>query len=295
MKLRLFITLYAISTSVFAQKPITVLISSQPYMNVSQQTFVVQIPQTTLKNVESHWLKYMSKESKGRVQAANGTFEQPNVSHPNISPNPFTIFSQLMGTTEGVRLTAWFTQNGTDFLFKDPNSGRELAAQKYLHDFAIQEYRAAVQEELATEQNKLQLMEKQLSGLNQDEEKSVKTIQENERATERSNEAIITNKADIQNSSDKISNQKGMVDRTASDPNATKGAKKTLSQMEDEKKELQKRNEAQGKDKYSMSKENRAEERNTSTIQQKQMLKTADIETQRQKVYEVKTKLDNIK
>ena len=138
-------------------------------------------------------------------------------------------------------------------------------------------------------------MEKELTALIKEDEKSLKKISENQRSNERANDAIVTNNGDIQSSSDKISDQKEMVEMTASDPKAAKGAQKTLDDLEHEKKDLQKQNETEGRNMDSRNKETREEERNTTDSQQAQAVKTADIEKQKLIVHVVQTKLDNIK
>jgi len=295
MKNMLFTLLCVISLPAFAQKLITVVAVPQPMSKDTQVFFSVEIPQVTLIDVEKDWLKYTGSGSKGKVAVVNGEYLQPDAINKNISAQPFNVHSKLMERFEGVRLTSWFTQNNAAFISQDSNSDRHLAAQKYMRDFAIQEYRQAVQNELSIEQDKLKHLEQELAALIKGEEKSVKKINENERSTERANDVITTNNSDLQRSSEKIYDQKEMVEQTASDPNANKGARKTQSDLEKEKKNLQKQNETKARNNDSRDKENRKEARSIADTRQLQEIKTADIEKQRQKVHEVQTKLDNIK
>ncbi len=291
-----FASFFILSFGAFAQKQITV--TETPRANskdTMQLSFAVLIPQTTLKQTENSWLKYVATGSKGKAVVVNGDNLQTAVMNKNISPNPFDIYSKLLETTEGVRVTLWFPENNAVLISKDPTSGANLAVQKYVRDFAVQEYRKAVQKELKAEQEKQKKLETELAVLIKGEEKSVKTVNENQRTTERANDAIATNNADIQNSSNKISNQKGNVESNAADANAAKGAKKTLGEMESDKKDLQKKNETQSKNIDSRDKANRAEERSMVGSQEKQAAKTAAIEKQKAVVAEVQVKLDNIK
>lgn len=295
MKTLLLISLSVISFAGFAQKSISVDAVPQATSKDAQFSFVVEIPQTTQKDVEKDWLRYVADGSKGKSDAVDNIYHQSDAFHSNISAYPFDVYSKLRETSDGVRLTAWFTQNNAAFISQDSNNGQHLAAQKFLRDFAVQEYREAVQNELNVEQDKLGEMEKELVALIKSEEKSVKTINENERSNVRANEAISTTDADIRSSSYEIYDQKEMVETTASDPKATKGAKKTLRNMESDKEDLQKDNEKKNMNIDSRDKENRAEERSMANSRQLQERKTADIENQRQLVIVVQTKLDNIK
>jgi chromosome segregation ATPase len=189
----------------------------------------------------------------------------------------------------------WLTDNNAAFISKTPNSIEDLAVQKYVRDFAVQEYKLAVEEELKMERNKLNDIEKQQASLIKDEEKSNKKINDNLRAIAKAKDKIVTTQSDIDAASVKIENQKKMVDKTAADANATKGAKKTLNDLEKDKVKSQKNTDGDAKDIESWEKEIREEQRNIADGKQKQGLKLSDIDAQKQIVYGVQTKLSNIK
>ena len=295
MKNILFTTLCFISLSAFTQKQITLTEDTLPMSKGTQTAFIVEIPQATLIEVEKHWLKYVSNGSKGKATVVNGENLQPAAVNKNISPNPFNVYSKLLETTEAVKLTSWFTQNDTVFVSAQLNNDQDLAAQKYVRDFAIAEYQTAVKDELKGEQEKQKALEKELANLIKEQEKSAKKISESNRAIQKSNDNIATNNADIQSMSYKISDQKGMVERTAADANANKGAKQTLKDLENQKKKIQSQNENENKNIDSMNKTIREEERKIADLKEKANSKTAQIEQQKQKVAEVQTKLDDIK
>ncbi len=292
----IFITLLSVlSLSMFAQKEITVQVETVTMSKGTQTSYQVTIPQNTFKDVEKDWQKYTGTGSKGKASAVKGENFQPAAVNANVSPAPFNVYSKLLETTEGVRLTVWLTENDTIFISKEVSSDKDLAAQKYVRDFAVQEYQNVVKKELEAEQEKQKELEKELQGFIKDEEKSRKKISSNQRSIQRANDAIATNNADIQNTAYKITDSKRMVERTASDENANKGAKKSLKEVEKNKKKLQKDNESQAKNIDKWNKEIREEERNITDSQQKQAAKKGDIEKQKQKVQEVQTKLDGIK
>lgn len=292
IKTILFITLVSLSFKGFAQNPIVVNVAPAPVSMDTQRSFVVVIPQTSLKDVKSDWLKYLGRESKGKATEINGELLQPAAVNKNISATPFNVYSKLMETNGGVRLLVWLDERSVS---KEPIQAQHLAVQKYVYDFAVQQYREAVKKELKTELDKQRKLESELAVLIKGEEKSVKTVNKNDRATERATDAISTNKEDIQNSTSKISNQKDNVERNAADANAAKGAKKTLSELEYGKKDLQKQNEKQGKSIDNRNKENRAEERNMVTSKENQATKTEALEKQKLVVQAVQVKLDAIR
>jgi hypothetical protein len=283
------------SITAFAQKNITVDEAPRPMSKDTQFSYLVEIPQAKVKQVEKDWLKYISIKSKGKATVVNGENLQTEAVYKNISPNPFNVYSKLVETTDGVNLTVWLTDNNAAFISKTPNSIEDLAVQKYVRDFAVQEYKLAVEEELKMERNKLNDIEKQQASLIKDEEKSNKKINDNLRAIAKAKDKIVTTQSDIDAASVKIENQKTMVDKTAADANATKGAKKTLNDLEKDKVKSQKNTDGDAKDIESWEKEIREEQRNIADGKQKQGLKLSDIDAQKQIVYGVQTKLSNIK
>jgi hypothetical protein len=189
----------------------------------------------------------------------------------------------------------WLAASSTASASGPAKGSQDLALEKYLHDFAVVIYREKVEEELKAEKNKLGDMEKGLTGVIKSQEKSEKTIKENQRENEKADDAIATNKNDIKASNEKISDQKEMVVYTAADPNATKGAKKTLKELEDDKEDLQKENANRNENIDDRNKENRAENRSMVNDMQSYEAKAAAIEKQKLVVRDVQAKLDNIK
>ena len=154
MKKLLFAALSVFSLSGFAQKPITVDVVPHSMSKDAQHSFIVEIPQTTLKDVEKDWVRYVGEGSKGRAVVVDGVHHQSGAFNGNISAYAFNIHSKLLEASEGVRLTVWISQDNSTFTPKDSSSGYDLAVQKYVRDFAIREYRQAVQRELKAEQDK---------------------------------------------------------------------------------------------------------------------------------------------
>jgi len=287
----LTLSLFAWSFSLTAQNPIVVNVSPAPVSMDTQHSFVVIIPQTELKEVKKEWLQYLSKGSKGSASETNGENLQTGVVNGNVSAAPFNVFSRLIETNEGVRLNAWLDERS---ITRTPNSGIHLAMQKYVYDFAVQQYKDALQKDLKEAESKLQLLERQLAAMVNSEEKGIKKVNSNERANSRSDDAVLTNNSDINSYSEKINDQKGMVDYTAADANANKGAKKTLKEMKSEKRDLQKDSEKRRQRIDKRNKENRALDRNSEITIENQRAKTNEIEQQKIVVAAIKTKLDRL-
>lgn len=278
-----------------AQDTITVVEDTLVMSKGVQTGFKVEIPKAKLVEVEQHWLKYISKGSKGKATLTNGEHLQPAAINKNISPFPFNVYSNFLATTEAVRLTAWFTENDSVFISKQLNTDRDLAVIKYLTDFATAEYQLAIKAEVKAEQDKLKLLQKELSGLIKEQEKADKKISANNRAIQKSKDNIADHNTGIEDANNKINSQKEMVQMTASDPNAHKGAQKTLRDIENSKKKLQSQIEVENKNIDALNSGIREQERVVASFKEKINLKTAEIERQKQKINDIKSPTNNSK
>src|ERR1041385_3586650 len=73
----------------YSQKPIIVHVSPRPITMDTQQSFVVEIPQTSIKEIKRDWLKYQGKGSKGKASELDGENHYTAVVNKNISADPF--------------------------------------------------------------------------------------------------------------------------------------------------------------------------------------------------------------
>jgi len=290
-----FMLMNLLTYNVSAQDALLVEIESQPSASNAQSIFFVDIPQATQAKVEKDWIKYVGKRSKGRASVSSGQHIQLGAVNSNISAEPFDVNSKVVGTPNGVRLSAWLTRNNLAFVEKESIVGQDLAVKKYLRDFALDQYRCAVKDELKAEQSKLKDMEKSMRALEKSGDRSGRAVSSNERSKERTGKAMETSKTEIDQKSARIEGQKDMVDATASDPNANKGANKTLNEMKDERKDLEKLNESQGKNMDDLDVGTRQAERQVALSLQGQVAMQANIDAQRAHVNAVQAKLNSIK
>ena len=264
-------------------------------MDTQQGPLTVMIPQTESKGVLKDWAHYVGQGSTGKSTTADGQFTQYGAVNKNISSSPFNITARFLGTSEGVKMSVWLSDNNNFENSKQPGADRSIALQKYVRDFAVAEYRQAVSYELKAAQARQKDLESDLAKLNKQEDRDIKHTEENKRVIIKSTDAIATNDHDIKSINDQIESQKGMIQTTAADPNASKGAKKTLAQLTDDKRDLQKKSEREGKSIDARQAEIRADERGIADIKEKQISKAAEIEKQKQTVQIVQAKLEGIR
>ena len=277
-KLLLLLIMSAATFTVFAQTDLSVTETIRPNSKGNFNSFQVTIPQTKLKDVERDWQKYLRDGSKGKPETFNGEIIMRGAVSKNVSPNPFTVYSKLLETSGGVVLTAWITEDDSVFISAELNNDKDLAAKKYVRDFAVEEYKEVVKEELKSEKKTLNNLEDELKSLINDEDKSRKKVNECDRSIQRNRTAISTNEGDQKNKIEQITAQK-----------------KTLKTYEEDLKKLQKENEKLNKEIDGWQKDIRTEERSIDKSKADQKFKTEQVEKQKTVIKAIEEKLAGIK
>ncbi len=296
MKKQLFsFALVIVAIASFAQQTINIDEAIRPFSKGSYPSYELEIPQSHLSDISKEWMKYLKTGSKNKPVDANGEISINGAVNANLSPAPFNVYSKLLETTTGVKLTAWLTDDDSVYISKDLNN-RDLAVQKYLNDFAAAQYRVAVKVELNGENDKLKKLQGELNALIKQQDKSTKNIEEDKRSIGRNNDLLQTNNNDQQNKQNQISQQQQTVDGLESNPGATlDAAKKQLKDYQNDLKKLISTNEKLHKEIDKWNADIRNEERNITDNQNNQQLKNGDIDKQKLVIQNVQAKLDGIK
>ncbi|MFN8285200.1 MAG: hypothetical protein U0V74_00505 [Chitinophagales bacterium] len=262
----------------------------------AQPSFLVDIPGSKSKTVEKDWTKYLEKGSKSKAENLNGEMTIKGITVKNISTLPLAVYSTLLETNEGVRLTVWVAEQDSVFISEKLSNDKNLAAIKYVKDFANAEYREVVKDELQAEKNKLDKLQDELKKLISVEEKAKGAIKENERSIERNKNDIKINEADQKRKIEQVTAQKAVVETTkAGGGDAYKEAQKALDNLMGEKEKLEKENEKLNKQIDKWEKENREEDRAINQSKQDQGQKNEQIGKQKAVVEAVESKLAAIK
>ena len=171
----LSIFLLTIPTFLFAQKDITVSEGEKPMSLGTKNGYVAVIPQAKLKDVVEEWKKLIKKESKAKVEENAGEIKIIGAVNKNISSFPINLFSKLMETPDGIQLSAWVSE-GEMFVSTTAAADKSLAVQKFIHDFAAQQYRDGVKNELETEHKKAKELDKVYEEAVNAEKKAIENI-----------------------------------------------------------------------------------------------------------------------
>ena len=158
--------------------------------------YSVIIPISKIKKVKNHWSEYIEQDSYGWRSGKNGIHRQKGMMESSISSEKFTIYSEVVTTDSGVRLTVWFEQNDKALVASESGDKLDLAIKKYIHDFAIKQYRDAIQIQLKEKQLHKRRKEMELAGLS-NAQKNSSTAQTH--ATFKEQEKTILSSIEYQN------------------------------------------------------------------------------------------------
>jgi hypothetical protein len=175
LKKILMIAALAIPSFLFAQKDIYITETIKNMSAGNQSCYVALIPQAAASDVTDDWKKYIRKDTKAKPDENSGEIRIMGAFCKNISPFPINIYATFLETSEGVQISAWFS-DGSTFISTQSNSDKSVGVQNYLHNFGVQEYKDVVKYQLGLEQKKQKDLEKVFDGFVKDQKRSESNI-----------------------------------------------------------------------------------------------------------------------
>ncbi|MFI5218562.1 MAG: hypothetical protein ACHQNT_03655 [Bacteroidia bacterium] len=291
----LFCTSVLFSSSAFAQKPIVVEEVIKEMSRGMQTGYEVLIPEITLRDAKSALSKYLRKDSRGKVEEAKGELFINGAVNKNISADLFTVYSKLLETDDGVKLTAFFTENDTLFFTSSLNPDQGIAIKKYLRDFALMQYRDLVKKDLETQERKQKELEHQLGELIKAKQKSERVISESKRTIENNKKEIALNNQQDNDKAAAVLSQKQIVSSLkGSGGEEEKVAEKTLKNLQNDKRKLEKEKESLEREIDKLTIRIEDEQRSIENNLKAQEGKNNEIEKQKVKVKITEVKLNTI-
>ena len=270
--------------------------SARPFSKGTYPAYQFELTQSHLQQTEKDWMDYLHKGAKAKPVSVNGEVSIAGAVSENVWPAPFNVYSTLLETTTGVKLTVWVSLNNDSIFVSGALADRNLAVEKYLHDFAAAEYRAIVKSELEGENTKLKKLQNELEALYHDQDAATKKSNRFNRAIERNRNKIQINETDQRNKEDQIQRQKMKVEDLKAYPGPDlDAARKTQRRYERDLNKLINTKEKLHKQIDRWEANIRAQGRNTTTALNGQNEKTAQIDQQKTVVQAVQNKLDNIR
>src|SRR5690606_29519059 len=123
-------------------------------------------------------------------------------------------FGKLTEMIKGISVTLWVSE-GEIFISQEVSPSKNEAVKKYLDDFAVQEYRNAVQNELKAEQDKAKEAQRLLDGFVRDYKKAETAISDHKAEIALREKKIKEEETNAANAVASQAQQKAVVDGLA--------------------------------------------------------------------------------
>jgi len=243
MKLLSIATLLLLSMSLlFAQEAVKVEAVTRNMSQGEQPGFAVLLPKADIKTVENGWAKAVEGRGKPKAEKVNNEWVVRNTVLEAITQDTITVYARTIATTEGVVLEVYL-KDSTGFIGQD-RSMAHPQAQKFVSDFAHQQHKTTVENQLSAAKDVLKSLEKESSNLSKDLQKLNSGVTKNTMGVNDNVNQISTNEADQERVRQQIQAQKQKVtDAGKLSPEAKKAEEKNLKALEKELSKLMKEKE----------------------------------------------------
>lgn len=280
--MKTFITVLLLSAvfSLSAQEPVEVKVVERPSSQGVQSAFEVVVPQAKANDAIELWKNTIIEKSflkkSPKLTKLKDEWIINDLIISDISASPMNVITQVSSFPDNIYIRIFLRDEG-GFIGSQGSSPETTArASEYIRNFAVNLYKDAVEKELRQEETKLKGLENELTRLqrqNRSLNSKIGEAQKDEaylKGEVRQNELLLDSPENDQ-----------IVNLGATDQEARAKLEKQLRSNE---KNLKKAKSAQNKF-----------EKRVRTNLKEQKDKTNQIETQKQVVGDVKTKLGNIR
>ena len=167
-------TMLFLTSNLWAQKEIIVTPVNKQMSRGMQPGYMVNIPEAKLKDVVAAYKKQLEENTKASVKTIADELIIYGAVNKNFSPNPFIIYSKTLETTAGIELTVFVTEDSSTFIGEESNPDKVAALKKILYDFATNQYKIVVTNQLVIENSKLAALKKTIAAQLDDENDNIK-------------------------------------------------------------------------------------------------------------------------
>jgi len=283
-------------STIYAQDSLRVAQAEKQMSHGIHNGFSVDIPQARLKDVVNGWKKYIRRgETKASVENNDDEYQITGTALTNISAQPMNVYAQIKEVEKAIRITAYLTEDDSNYISTAANTEKGEAASRMMRDFARMQYRLAVENELNNETDNLGKLESEKEDLIHDNEKADKNINEYERKIDRAKTDIEANGSEQSKRRADVANQKEVVRATTPKTETYDLEEKKLNSLEKELKKLEKEGENLHSDIDGWNSDIRQQKRNIEKNEDWIKEKKESISKQKDHLKDVKTKMENIR
>ncbi|MDP2422953.1 MAG: hypothetical protein Q8M23_01280 [Bacteroidales bacterium] len=256
--------------------------------------FKVKIHQGRVATVAKAWQKTLTRNTRSKVKASANEFFIENVIIDKISDEPMNIYSALTEQSQRVELVAAFELEG---VFMDEYNTRQTiveAAKSFMLEFAIQQYKVAVQGELDKEEKVLKSLQSNLNQLMKQNTDYRKTIASREQKIMSTEEEIKGETSQRERKYDEIVAQRIYIGTIKNDPEQLKAHQASLKKMENDRKKMLRKIESMHKKIVSLRADIQKAHRDIAINEGQQKIKNNEIGLQMSKISDIEKKLQGI-
>ena len=227
-----------------AQQEIKVFEDSAAISKGKQVGYAVYIPEGNIDEIEKEWSKVIRQNTKSKVEELGFEINIMGTQIDEIHHEPFNLYSAIYKIDTVMKLIAFFEVDSVFFVFNE--SIKTLQSEKihhgikhFMRNFAVEQYRNAVQLEMDEEEKTLKKLNKEFDNLKKDNENAHKEIEKSEQGITNSEYAITTYESDNERKLEEINTKKASMASIPKDSDLGKEAKKELKGLEKDKKNIE--------------------------------------------------------
>lgn len=292
---RLSVFLVLLNISANAQDSLTVVEANNNCSLGMQASFSVIIPQAKLKDVTSSWKKFIKQGTKKSVEEEGKEFILSQAVIPALGTDTFTVYAHAESTDRGINFISFYHWNDSLFISSALDVSKSEKIKSLVRQFAVEQYKNAVKDELEDAQRTLKNLNNDLEELFSQNDRSEKNIKEYERSIERLKSEIKINEKETEMKSEEVIRQKQVVESFSGSPEAKELEDKKFKDLNKQKKRLQKDNESMHQDIDDFESKIKAREKSINQNSQDFIpAKKESIKTQENLVKSIEEKLKNI-
>jgi chromosome segregation ATPase len=241
------------STGIKAQMPILVADDSLKIGKSSMPALSVTIPEADYEKALKIWIRELQSGTKSKVAIENSEITIFGAEKKVISPTPVNIYSKLMNRDSLLQMVMSVELKKDQYVERSTTEKEYANTQKYLKEFAKEQYINVVKDQVDAEDKKLHDLQKELSSLEREKTRLQKSIQSNNNTItdEKGNIAIQKNELTIVSAALVEQNKQlgtmnsesaGYKEKTDSIKDLEKRQKKALNSVESSENKINKAN-----------------------------------------------------
>lgn len=265
-----------------------------------QPVYTVLIPESNYEEVVDDWMKIIRQNTKSKIEELEHEIVILATEIKEIIGQPINIYSAVIKDDSSVKIIAAFEIDSVFFSLNEENKTVHSEKthhhiQNFLREFAVAQYKEFVEIELSDSEKLLKTKNKEYKDISKKIENYQKEIQENEQGIKNSQDLISSYEGENERKQGQIEKKKESIASLSSEPELEKQAKDQLRSLEKDKKGIQNKLEKENKNIVEYQSEIEEYDRQIEDLQEQQLTKKNEIETQEDVVDSIKTKHAGIK